>query len=59
MVNEKKLIEMIYIYQSGYSTQGKYTLNEWFEAREYCNKNYTAMRKVTQRVANNMPSPKI
>jgi len=59
MVNEKKLIEMIYIYQSGYYTHSKHTLQEWFEAREYCNKNYTAMRKFTRRVSDNIPSPRI
>jgi len=59
MINNEKILKMIYIYQSGYSTHGKYTLEEWFEAREYCNRNYTAMKRVKNRININMPSPRI
>lgn len=45
-MNREKFKRMLLIYFGGYATHKPYTLDEWFEARDYVNAHPTWMPKI-------------
>jgi len=50
-----KLLKMLHIYQSGYSTHSMHTLEEWFEARDYCKRNFVSVKVFTDKISGTIP----